>query len=55
MQTSVQSAQKISFRRPVAWTARTNSVSSQELTVGRSSAGLSWQFGELRDGWLLLA
>src|ERR1700722_15963259 len=39
MQTSVHSAQKMSFRRPVAWTARTNSVSSQELTVVRSSGG----------------
>ena len=41
MQTSVQSAQKISFRRPVARTASRNSVSSHEFTVVRSS-GLSF-------------
>ena len=40
MQTSVHSAQMMSFRRPVARTAWTNSRSSQELTVVRSS-GLS--------------
>jgi hypothetical protein len=41
MQTSVRSAQKMSFLRPVARTACTNSRSSRELTVVRSSGGLS--------------
>src|SRR6185437_16741293 len=41
MQTSVQSAQKMSLRRPVACTAATKSVSSHELTVVRSIGGLS--------------
>jgi hypothetical protein len=41
MHTSVQSAQKMSFRRPLARTAATNSVSSQELTVVRSIGGSS--------------
>jgi len=41
MQTSVQSAAKISFCRPVARTASTNSVSFHELTVVRSSGGSS--------------
>src|SRR6185503_12273771 len=40
MQTSVQSAHKISLRRPVARTAATKSVSSHELTVVRSIGGL---------------
>src|SRR5690242_12436562 len=40
MQISVHSAQMMSLRRPVAWTAWTNSRSSHELTVVRSS-GLS--------------
>ncbi len=40
MQISVHRAQMMSLRRPVAWTAWTNSMSSQELTVVRSS-GLS--------------
>src|ERR1035438_1188082 len=41
MQTSVQSAQKMSLRRPVACTAATKSVSSHELTLVRSIGGLS--------------
>src|SRR5450631_4911169 len=41
MQTSVHNAQKMSLCRPVARTACTNSVSSHELTVVRSSGGLS--------------
>src|SRR6266496_2812101 len=40
MQISVHRAQRMSLRRPVAWTASRNSMSSQELTVIRSS-GLS--------------
>jgi hypothetical protein len=40
MQISVHRAQMMSLRRPVAWTAWTNSMSSQELVVVRSS-GLS--------------
>jgi len=40
MQISVHKAQMMSLRRPVAWTACTNSMSSQELVVVRSS-GLS--------------
>src|SRR5450631_3276175 len=41
MQTSVQSAQKMSLRRLVARTAATKSVSSHELTLVRSISGLS--------------
>jgi hypothetical protein len=41
MQTSVQSAQKISLRRPVARTASTKSTSSHELMLVRSIGGLS--------------
>jgi hypothetical protein len=37
----VHNAQKSSLRRPVARTACTNSVSSHELTVVRSSGGSS--------------
>src|SRR5271167_22522 len=41
MQTSVQSAQKMSLRRPLARTAARKSVSSHELTVVRSMGGFS--------------
>src|SRR6266566_5898452 len=41
MQISVQSAQKMSLRRPVARTARTKSASSQALMLVRSTGGLS--------------
>jgi hypothetical protein len=41
------------FWRSSARTSRTRSVSSQELTVERTAA--IEQFGELGDGWVLLA
>src|SRR3954469_8762182 len=55
MQTSVHNAHRTSFRRPVARTARTNSVSSQELTVvrssGESSSNSSASSGSVDSTW----